>query len=161
MKTKDFGETAKKLLKNKYMLCVLLLGLVLILIPTGSSREKKSGEAETVSKLSAPAFSLESEEKRLGDTLKRIDGAGEVQVLLSLSSTASRELAEAEGEPLVVSAGSGVQSPVELWYDYPEYLGAVVLCAGADNARVRLDITNAVASFTGLGSDRITVIKMK
>jgi stage III sporulation protein AG len=161
MKTKNFGETAKRLLKNKYMLCVLLLGLVLILLPTGNSGDKKSEGEVDIPALSAPAFSLESEERRLSETLQQIDGAGKVQVLLSLSSTASRELAETEGEPLVVSAGSGVQAPVELWYDYPEYLGAVVLCAGADNPRVKLDITNAVVSFTGLGSDKITVIKMK
>lgn len=39
--------------------------------------------------------------------------------------------------------------------------GAVVVCAGADDPRVRLDVTNAVAAYTGLGSDKITVMKMK
>ena len=39
--------------------------------------------------------------------------------------------------------------------------GAVVVCDGADAAAVRLYVTNAVMSYTGLGSDRITVIKMK
>ena len=39
--------------------------------------------------------------------------------------------------------------------------GAVVVCDGADAAAVRLYVTNAVMSYTGLGSDRISVIKMK
>ena len=39
--------------------------------------------------------------------------------------------------------------------------GAVVVCSGADDARVRLTVTNAVAGYTGLGSDKITVMKMK
>ena len=39
--------------------------------------------------------------------------------------------------------------------------GAVIVCSGADDARVRLDVTNAVAAYTGLGSDKITVMKMK
>lgn len=39
--------------------------------------------------------------------------------------------------------------------------GAVVLCSGADNSAVRLCVTNAVSAYTGLGSDKITVIKMK
>ena len=39
--------------------------------------------------------------------------------------------------------------------------GAVVVCAGAEDARVRYAVTNAVAAYTGLGSDRIRVEKMK
>lgn len=36
--------------------------------------------------------------------------------------------------------------------------GAVVVCAGAEDARVRLDVTMAVSAYTGLGSDRILVV---
>lgn len=39
--------------------------------------------------------------------------------------------------------------------------GAVVVCAGGGDAGVRLEVTRAVSAYTGLGSDRITVIKMK
>lgn len=39
--------------------------------------------------------------------------------------------------------------------------GAVVVCDGAELAEVRLDVTNAVISYTGLGSDKISVMKMK
>ena len=35
--------------------------------------------------------------------------------------------------------------------------GAVVVCAGAQRAEVRLAVTRAVAAYTGLGSDRIIV----
>ena len=41
------------------------------------------------------------------------------------------------------------------------YLGAVVVCDGADSATVRLRIMQAVSALTGLGSDKISVIKMK
>ena len=39
--------------------------------------------------------------------------------------------------------------------------GCVVVCTGADSPAVRLDVTNAVAAYTGLGSDKIRVMKMK
>lgn len=39
--------------------------------------------------------------------------------------------------------------------------GAVVVCEGAENPTVRLNVTNAVAAYTGLGSDKIRVMKMK
>ena len=38
--------------------------------------------------------------------------------------------------------------------------GVVVVCSGADNAKVRLDIIHAIGSYTGFGSDKITVLKM-
>ena len=43
----------------------------------------------------------------------------------------------------------------------PVYQGAVILCQGADSAQVRLSILQAVASATGLSTDKITVLKMK
>ena len=43
----------------------------------------------------------------------------------------------------------------------PEYRGAIVVCQGADDATVRLAIIEAVADATGLGTDRISVLKMK
>ena len=39
--------------------------------------------------------------------------------------------------------------------------GAVILCEGADNSSVRLYVTNAVSVYTGLGSDKIRIIKLK
>lgn len=39
--------------------------------------------------------------------------------------------------------------------------GVAVVCDGADSAVVRLAVTQAVTSYTGCGSDRITVLKMK
>ena len=43
----------------------------------------------------------------------------------------------------------------------PDFMGAVIVCQGADNASVRLAVVEAVSKATGLGADRITVLKMK
>ena len=37
--------------------------------------------------------------------------------------------------------------------------GVVVVCDGADNAAVRLEIVTAVRTYTGYGADQITVLK--
>lgn len=39
--------------------------------------------------------------------------------------------------------------------------GVVVACTGASNAEVRLDILRAVRSYTGFGSDKITILKLR
>ena len=38
--------------------------------------------------------------------------------------------------------------------------GCVVVCTGADSPAVRLDVINAVAAYTGLGSNKICIVKM-
>lgn len=38
--------------------------------------------------------------------------------------------------------------------------GVVVVCDGAEDARVRLDIIRAVSAYTGFASDKITILKM-
>ena len=43
----------------------------------------------------------------------------------------------------------------------PTYLGAVVICQGADDPEVRLSVVNAVSKATGLGANKISVLKMK
>ena len=37
--------------------------------------------------------------------------------------------------------------------------GVVVVCGGADKAEVRLEIISAIRSYTGYGSDKITILK--
>ena len=84
----------------------------------------------------APEFSLYEQERRISETLSLIEGAGKVTVILALRPSVEQVLP-------------------------PEYLGALVVAEGADNAAVRLELLRAVAGLTGLGTDRITVAKMK
>lgn len=39
--------------------------------------------------------------------------------------------------------------------------GAAVVCTGADSAAIRLEICQALQCYTGLGSDRIRIFKLK
>ena len=153
----DKGKGKFKLpsiLKNKYALILLAAGLVVLLWPSGSKTEDT-----TSGDLTAPAFSIMQEEDRLETQLVKIKGAGRVSVLLSVVGTAFRELADGQEGPLVVSE-NGKEKVIELCYVNPEYLGAVIVCDGADSADVKLKVTKAVAAFTGLGMDKITVIGM-
>ena len=117
----DKSAVGKKLWANRYVFAVLALGLVLMLLPSGSGGADSASSADA---LEATGVSLETEGEKLSALLTQMQGVGRAKVLLSQS-------------------------------------GAVVVCDGADAAAVRLYVTNAVMSYTGLGSDRISVIKMK
>lgn len=145
-----------KIAKSKYLVPVLLASLGLMLLLPRSTDSASAADAQ-----SAPIFDVQAEQERLEQTLTLINGAGRVRVLLSVSATGERVFAENGDELAVISAGSGLEQAVELYSRSAEYLGAVVVCDGAENAEVRLALTKAVASFTGLGSDKITILDME
>ncbi len=160
MKAEQIKKLLNRLKLNPYVPLVLLTGLVLIFLPTGEEAEMVSNtEAQT--SIEVPSFSLTSEEERLSEILNCISGVGETRVLLSLDSTATRKLASLADEAIVVSTGSGKEEAVEISYEYPTYLGAVVVCQGAENYAVKLAVTEAVSSYTGLGAGDITVLNME
>ena len=153
---------------KKYRLAVLilLLGITLMLMPTGGGKEENKNRPQTEEQ-----FSLENTERRMEEVLGRIEGAGKLQVMLTLKSGAQLYLAEdteesaEEGalqrrkETVTVNRGSGYEDVVVTQQVYPLYQGAVVVCQGGDKAVVRLAITEAVAALTGLSSDKISVVK--
>ena len=65
----------------------------------------------------------------------------------------------AEGS--LIFTGSGTEAAVVAGQTAPVYQGVVVVCDGADSARLRLEITQAVSALTGLSSDKIAVVKRK
>lgn len=172
------GKIWEFIKKNKFVMVVLLVGLVLILVPTSGSLAKK--DTGTAGKATPADFSLSDTESHIAAALSKIQGAGKVTVVLTLKSGTEQVLAKDETESsttsgksdpaqtssqhsssvVVVSSGSSVQNPVTLKYIYPEYLGALVVAEGADDAAVKLQLVRAVSGLTGLGTDRIVITKM-
>ena len=159
-------------LLKKYRLAalVVLLGAVLMLLPTGG-KAQTSGDS---SELPGETYSLEETEQRMAEVLGTIDGVGRVRIMLTLRAGSSLRLAEdsslsdstggqtkQEQQVLTVNRGSGRQEVVVTQQLYPTYQGAVVVCEGAGSSSVRLAVVNAVSVLTGLSSDRISVVKWK
>lgn len=154
----------KRLGAYKYVLLVIAAGAALLLWP-GASKEAEAESAGTETEVDD--FSVASLEEQLAGILGRIDGAGEVSVMLTVKSGMERVLAEdteitqseSETKTVVISTGSGKQEVVLLSQRYPTFQGALVVCSGGEDARVKLLITQAVSALTGLGSGRISVCK--
>lgn len=123
MKVHDLGGLMKALGKNKYVLMVVALALVLMLLPSGKTRGLAASSGQGA-QLQSSGIAVDTESARIGEFLAHIEGVGEAKVLLSAE-------------------------------------GAVIICQGAEDVAVRYCVTNAVSAYTGLGSDKIRVIKMK
>lgn len=156
--------------KYKYVALVVLAGVVLMLLPSGKGEQQTSSDQPVnVSE----AYSLAETEKRLEQLLGRIRGVGQVQVMLTLKSGSSLQLAENRSTSLrdaenrqdrdvvTLNRGSGYEDVVVTEQTYPVYQGAVVVCQGAGDSSVNLAVIQAVSVLTGLGSDKITVVQWK
>ena len=153
--------------KYRYVLIVLLIGLILLLLP-----EKEHKQENTQMKIETAYQEPASLEESLADILSNIQGAGKVQVLLSQAAgerivyqTDEDSVTSDSGMDLhlqtVIISSNREESGLIQQIHPPIYQGAIILCQGADSAAVRLSIVDAVANVTGLSTDKITVLKMK
>ena len=106
--SEDLAGLRAALGKWKYPILILVVGLMLMLLPTAEKKQERGAE---------------SEQEALAQLLSKTQGVGEARVPISDS-------------------------------------GVVVACVGASNAAVRLDIIRAVGSYTGFGSDKITILNL-
>ena len=153
------------LLKYRYVAIILVIGLVLMLIPFGSKTEVQT----------KPIISSEEEPDvtaELTKILSQIKGAGKVSVMLSVKTGKTTvyqndeditggESGSIRQDTVIITDENRVQSGLVQHIVAPEYRGAIIVCEGADKPEVRLHIIEAVSSITGLGTDKITVLKMK
>ena len=138
---------------------VVLAGIFLMALP---GREPKPPAAE-------PKAESRDLSQSLSEVLSRMEGAGEVQVLLTEAEGEKRiyeQDQDRSGENFrsntVLISGAGREEEGLLrQVNPPRYLGAVVLSQGAGSSAVRLALMEAVSRATGLSFDRITVLKMK
>lgn len=151
--------------RYKYALLVVLLGMVLLLVPGGEqSRSAPKGEKETVDQ-----FDLRAMEEKLEHALSRIQGAGEVTVVLTLKEGSRQVLArdttssdrEQSSTAVVVSQGAGLEKTVPVQNIFPKFQGALVVCDGGSDAGVKLQLMEAVRALTGLSAEKISICKSR
>lgn len=158
------SKAAELFKKYRYGILIVLLGIALMCLPGGKK------EAPVPNASSLPQDEAErSLEESLASILGQIKGAGKVQVLLTeakgtetvYQSDDSTGNDTKRQDTVIISGADRGQTGLVRQMIPPTYLGAIIVCQGADSAAVRLSIVQAVSSVTGLGADRITVLKMK
>jgi len=181
----DVEQLKSALGKYKYLLIVVLAGVVLLMWPSGrtSSAGPSSASGSRHSQVdNTSSFSTAEMEARLSQALARMDGVGRVEVVLTLRSgtetvfqtdNAKRVSQQREdGETtdyntdttestLVLARGGGVQEPAVVMQRPPEFMGALIIADGGNEQVIALQIINAVTALTGIPSDRIAVVAMQ
>lgn len=162
------GIVTKFVNKYKYAVLIVLIGIVLMLIPTKNKTVTVTNADTKVS-----VNSQNQIQEQLEEILSYIQGAGSVKVMLK-ESTGVETVYETNQDISVTENASTTKTQVITVTDSErnetglikqvnpsKYLGALIICQGADDPVVKLAITDAVSKITGLGADKIAVLKMK
>ncbi len=171
----DIRERLKKLPENRKRIVLIGVGIVCLLIllvfESGDSdkTEVTSGQAATL-----PDEYVERTEKQLKTILSQVEGAGEVNVMITLEScfenvyardyaTATESRTDSSDsditEELVVVKGSDGEEGVVIKVYEPVVKGVAVVCEGADNINVKSAITETVCALFDISSAKVSVTK--
>ena len=185
----------KKLRKDQCLI-LILAGVLLCVVSLPVEKEKTKSDlldaSETIIK-SEHTFGEEEDadyveywEKRLEESLRCVEGAGRVRVLIDTGESEemilAREGAEENSDTTETDASGGNRHIQESRQDKtvvctvdergqnvplviktiaPSVEGVVVIAQGADRAQVRRDIIEAIQVLFDVDMNRISIIKMK
>ena len=177
-------KAAKWNIKQSRVTLIMILGLAGILLigispmlKRNDGTEKSKNYTESYPSAEEYAAALET---RLKDILGKIDGVGEVEVMITLKSGYTYTYAVTEKvdsdvseeyksedqrktqqkstteQNYVMVEGSSSAQPLVTALNEPEIKGVVVVCTGGGDAKVVAQVTNAVRTALDISSAKIT-----
>ena len=150
--------------KYRFVILAVVSGLLLMWVP-GKDNQPVSEQQE--------AAQQKTMEDSLQDILSLVHGAGKVEVLLTekrgaetlyqTDSEASRadHSEQRQSQTVMVQNAARAEEGLVRQINPPVLQGALVVCQGGDDPKVKLAIVEAVTRVTGLPSSSVSVLKMK
>lgn len=189
MNMQDFMQKIKeKKLKRSDWLILVLAGILILIIalPT-DTKEKKQAEKlkENISKENNTMEASKDEiERKLEDILEKIDGAGDVKVMITYQdsgtqvvekdkNTSENSLEESDStggvrstkeqelqESTVYEEADAGNTPFVSKELLPKVEGILIVASGGDNQKVKQNISEAVLALFQVEAHRIKIVKM-
>ncbi len=174
----------KKKIQYLAILLVVIVILTIYFASSGGFANKSDNKTSQASaQVTAGVQEASSVEQQLKNTLSQIEGAGQVEVMITYessgeiipaisvdkqtttttdedegrTSTTNTENTQSE---VVTVGGSGGNSALVLKEKSPEIRGVIVVAQGADNIRVKLNLLSAVQTLLNISPDQVDVYKM-
>lgn len=174
----------------------ILAGVALLVLSMPGLFGKNSGQNKISAPMARESISVasssdstsayvENMERKLSNILKKVDGIGDVEVMVTLktskeqvalkdsvNSQTSNQETDSQGgsrvesdrsineETVMSQTGSGESSPYVVKEIEPEVEGVLVIARGGDNAKIISEINSAVQVLFDVPAHKIKVMKM-
>jgi stage III sporulation protein AG len=187
MNFKEFWESIKKIKHIEIIAAVLVIAIIITLYASTpgnllSGGEKANDEPQPVSPDTAiPEDTSETDiEKRLAAILSNMEGAGQVDVMITYKTgpalvpamdrnemqttstdqdgerVSQTQQTEVQERPMTVDGPDG-SVPVVLYQETPEIKGVIVIAEGADDIEVYMNLERAVMTILNVRADQVEV----
>lgn len=154
--------------KMAVMVLVATAGVILIALSSFDFHKKPQEQAEKSIDVTLDVQSLTKEyknelERQLEEILSGVRNAGNVDVMLTIGSTAQIEYACNEDTNQRTDGGeyskqlAGSENPIIAKVNSPKVCGALVVCDGGGDPKVKEDIYKAVGAVLGLPTSSVCV----
>lgn len=162
LKYKHTGMECLK--KYRIVILAVMSGLLLMWVP-GKENQPVSVKQEAVQQ--------KTMEASLKDILSLVHGAGKVEVLLTekkgaetlyqtdMDASRAEHSEQRQSQTVMVQNSTREEEGLVRQINPPVLQGALVVCQGGDDPKVKLAIVEAVTRVTGLPSSCVSVLKMK
>ena len=159
----SWNEILKKYANNKSLYIIIIIGIVFMLF-SGTPKKVEDNIMQT-----NDAY---SDEVRLKEILSRIDGVGNVYVMITYYGTTTRDIAFEKKQNISCSEDETVKSeetsvitsgnePLVKGVVYPKAKGVVIIAQGAGDVRIKKDITDAVVATLEVAPHKVCVLNGK
>ncbi len=178
---REFLTSGKRL---RLIVALGVIGIALILLSDILPERKKSAETAQPEQESFYE-TAQALEKRLAEIISGIEGVGKTRVLVTLESSVryvyaqetktssdssadtgegqekkTRTSGSAEEKYIFIEDENGRRRALLITTVEPVVKGVVIICEGADNAKVKLRVMNAATVALGISSARVSIEKM-
>lgn len=170
---RDIWESLRRMIskgdrKRQY---IIMAGIVFALLLLSMPKKESAKTDKTVTKGTGSSENLTCDtneiEKKLEKILRKVDGAGDVSVMITYKGTAEKIVekdekanADLKEETTVYSDGSdNEKKPYVRMEKMPDVEGVIVVAQGADNAVVVKELTEAVQALFSVDTHKIRIMK--
>ncbi|AGX43663.1 stage III sporulation protein AG [Clostridium saccharobutylicum] len=150
-----------------------------------NTQNKENTNDTSASKTTSEKDYEESQKTDLKNILKKMDGVGDVEVMISFengeqkvpaydkntqqSTTEETDTSggkrvtnqNTDGSKVVMSSSDGNNEPVILTTYKPKITGVVIVAEGAENSKTKYEIEQAISKLYNLSLDKVNVYSMK
>lgn len=159
--------------KKAFVVLLGIAGVILLVISEvvpSDSKQQKQVQEESSTEISCDEYE-KNLENRLQNIISKIEGAGNVSVMVTLESSTENIFAVDqkrngtdgkgyENEYVIIKKEDG-EGTVLIQTAQPEIRGVAVVCSGGGSAVVRQSITNTITAVLGISSARVNISVMK
>lgn len=157
MSDESFLKKVFSKIKIEYIIVIIFAVIIIVIVANGTTNKESTNTLDVDNYVTTL-------EGKLKNSLSMVNGAGKVDVIISVESGMETVLASTK----TTENGLVTETPftvggktVVLTETYPKISGVIIVAEGGNNLSVKVALINATSVFLNIEEDKIKILTMK